>query len=81
MKDDFFVKKKNITTIISKNINNSQDIVFEDMTFVQPKRKPLEELPVSKDLPPRKKTKPASGRKNSVGKIVHQNYVKEAKEK
>ena len=50
------------------------------MEFLPPKRKPLEELPVSKDLPQRKKTKPSS-RKNSVGKIVHQNHNKQNKEK
>ena len=53
------------------------------MSLLPVKRKQVEDFPVSKDLPPRKKTKVPSNRKNSVGKIVHQNqnYFKEAKEK
>ena len=47
---------------------------------MQPKRKVLEELPVSKEVPQRKKTKQSS-RKNSVGKIVSQNYLREQREK
>lgn len=39
------------------------------------KRRPLEELPVSKELPLRKKTKPATSRKNSVGKIISQHHI------
>lgn len=38
------------------------------------KRKPLPDLPVSKEIP-RKKTKPVSSRKNSVGKIVSQHNM------
>ncbi len=39
------------------------------------KRKVLEDLPVSKEIPMRKKTKPSTSRKNSVGKIVNQNHI------
>ena len=47
-------------------------------------RKVLEDLPISKEIPMRKKTKPSTSRKNSVGKIVNQNHIihnNEAKDK
>lgn len=83
LKEETFSRKKNSTTAISKNISNSHDIIFEELALLPLRRKPLEELPVSKELPLRKKTKPATSRKNSVGKIVSQHIInqKEPKEK
>jgi hypothetical protein len=83
LKDELFAKKKNTTLIVSKNISNCHDLAFDDLSMFPFKRKQLEDLPVSKEVPNRKKTKPATSRKNSVGKIVHQPCAqqKEAKDK
>ena len=82
LKEDFFCKKKHTTISVSNNINNSHDLLLEDISMV-PLRRKVEDFPV-KEMPPRKKTKPSSSRKNSVGKIVNQHQAlnqKEVKEK
>ncbi len=54
--------------------------MIDDVSLFQIKKKVLEDLPVSKEIPPRKKTRPASSRKNSVGKIVSQHHILKEKE-
>lgn len=71
-------KKKHSTLVINKNINNSQEAVIDDIVMLPLKKKPLDDLPVSKEIPLRKKTKPATSRKNSVGKIVNQHQIIQA---
>ena len=61
--------------VINKNINNSQEVMFEEISMLPLRRKPLDDLPVSKEIPLRKKTKPATSRKNSVGRIVNQHHI------
>lgn len=68
-----FAKKK-ASTLNTKNL--SHDIINDDLSMFPVKKRPLEEMPL------RKKTKPATSRKNSVGKIVSQHIMnhKEGKE-
>lgn len=61
--------------VVNKNISNSHETMFEDIVMLPLKRKVLEDLPVSKEMPIRKKTKPSTSRKNSVGKIVNQHQI------
>lgn len=70
-----FAKKKNSTVVVGKNINSSHELALEDLAMFGIRRKVNEDLPVSKELPGRKKTKPATSRKNSVGKIVSQQLL------
>lgn len=75
LKDEVFSKKKHSTMVVNKNTSNSHQAMFEDIIMLPLKMKAFEELHVSKQVPIRKKTKPSTSRKNSVGKIVNQQHI------